>query len=297
MTQLALIDPGPKVDLLDVETCQTRWQVAPGEVFLLAGQAEHVLACGDSRDRAVAERTMALALQDSGRPERVLVVDDPPYGLGYRSGSVRRMGDTKKPLPLRRADRELDGGDEFDPSFMPVWRDVATPDAVYLFSQWTVSARWRLAMQLAGWPPRARIVWDKMSFGMGAPNSYGDQTEDVFVWYRDGISPRWAKREGNIWVESRGVCLEGGMVGHPTPKPFGLYRRPIEHMTSPDDLVIDPHAGSGTGLIVSDGLRRRSIAVDSSPRYCALMLERCERYGIHLTDRRMDPACLSSLEP
>ncbi len=287
--QLALLDAGPVVDLLDVDTCQARWKVQLGEVFTLAGlTADHVLVCGDSRSRLVADTALSCG---PPLPRRRIVIVDPPYGIGYKSSSAVRNSDTGRRLPSRRADSELDGGDEFDPSFMPVWRDLAQPDAVYLFSSWQVSPRWKLAMELAGWAPKMRIIWDKMHFGGGAATNYGDQTEDVFVWYEPDCSPNWWKREGNIWVEPRGVCLEGGMVGHPTPKPFGLYRRPIQHMTEPGDLVIDTHAGSGPVLIVADGLRRRAIALDNSPRYCALMLERCERYGIHITDRRMDPTC------
>ncbi|MFY0539936.1 DNA methyltransferase [Nannocystis pusilla] len=69
-------------------------------------------------------------------------------------------------------------------------------------------------------------------------------------------------------------------MGHPTPKPFGLYRRAIEHATVTGDVVLDMFAGSGTAILVADGLRRRAVAVEVSPRYCALVLERCGRHGI-----------------
>lgn len=285
--QLALLDAGPAVDLLDVDTCQRRWQVEPGEVFLLAGQtAGHVLMCGDSRSPEVARRMIEL----SGFARRRVAIADPPYGLGLRFGE-NTTGQGGHTMPARRTDRMIDGGDRFDASWMPVWRAAASPCAVYLFTGWTVSAAWHEAMKANGWAPKHRIIWDKLHYGSGDITSYGDQTEDVFVWFGRGVKPIWPKREGNVWHEPRGVALEGGQVGHPTPKPFGLYRRPIEHVTAPGDVVLDMFAGSGPALIVADGLRRRAALVDASPRYCALILERASRYSIHLTDRFKDPAC------
>jgi DNA modification methylase len=281
VSQLGLLDGGPVVDLLDVDSCQRKWRVEPGEVFILAGQTEgHVLVCGDSCAREVAELTMRIA----GPARRRALVADPPYGIGYKSSSGARVSQgSKKPLPARRVDKQF-GADAFDASWLPVWRTAAAPDAVYLFTAWIVSARWREAMTATGWAPKMRIIWDKMAFGMGDLASYGDQTEEVWFW--SNTAPAWPKRQGNVWQEARGVALEGGMVGHPTPKPFGVYRRPIEHMTAPGDMVIDPFGGSGPALIVADGLRRRAAVVEVSPRYCALILERAERYNIRVVERR-----------
>lgn len=281
MNQLGLLDLDPLVDLLDVDSCQRKWQVKLGDVFVLAGRtAGHVLVCGNSSDPAVA----GLVVQLCGPARRRIVVADPPYGLGYRSSSKARLSDHGKPLVPRRVDAAF-GADEFDADWLPVWREAAVPAALYLFSGWAVSARWREAMIAAGMPPSMRIVWDKMHFGMGDLSSYGDQTEDVFFWAAKGVAPCWPKRQGNVWQEPRGVCLEGGQVGHPTPKPFGVYRRPIEAMTVAGDVVLDPFGGSGPALIVADGLGRRAGLVELAPRYCALILERAERYDIRVRER------------
>jgi DNA modification methylase len=289
--QISLLDGdrfAPGADLLDVDSCQRKWMVEPGEVFTFDGRtAGHVLICGDARSRAVAD----LAVRLVGRTRRRIAIIDPPYGIKYRSGWRGRLSDTGKPLVSRRVDADF-GADEFDTSWMPTWKAAADPKAVYLFSGWTISARWREAMTAAGWPPKARIIWDKMHYGMGDLESYGDQTEDVFFW--SDLKPSWPKRQGNLWQEPRGVCLEGGQVGHPTPKPFGLYRRPIQHMTEPGDVVLDMFAGSGPALIVADGLGRRAALVETSPRYCALILERAERRKINLITRSKDPTCVHS---
>lgn len=273
------------VDLLAVDTCQAKWQVEPGEVFWLKGQVEHILVCDDACDLDVVTWLMfTLGQVIDGR--RRAIITDPPYGLDYaQRWEGLRQSDTGKLLPDRRVDREIDGGDLFNPAWMIPWRDVFTPEAVYLFTSWIMMTEWRLAMELVGWGPKHRIVWDKMHYGLGNLATYGDQLEDILVWYARGHAPLWAKREGNLWTEPRGVCLEGGQVGHPTPKPFALYRRALEHSTAIGDVAIDMFAGSGPIIIVGDGLRRHAVAVDMSPRYCALMLERCERHGINVTRR------------
>lgn len=276
MTQPSLFDLPDLPDLLDVDSCQEKWKVEPGEVFVLEGQSRHVLVCDSSLDGKVVERVLDLVAIHLGdfAARRRLMIADPPYGFGHRSSSTERLGQGGHRLRSRRKDNELDGGDVFDPSWMPLWRDVFDPHAVYLFSKWTVTARWKLAMELNDWAPKARIIWDKMHFGMGDASSYGDKTEDVLCWYEQGCSPKWDKREGNIWSEARGVCLEGGMVGHPTPKPFGVYRRPVQHMTEIGDLVIDPFGGSGPAIIVAPaprstpGRRRSAVSPAASSR-CA----------------------------
>jgi hypothetical protein len=47
-------------------------------------------------------------------------------------------------------------------------------------------------------------------------------------------------------------------------------------------------------LIVADGLGRRAALVETSPRYCALILERAERRKINLITRSKDPTCVHS---
>jgi hypothetical protein len=158
--QISLLDGdrfAPGADLLDVDSCQRKWMVEPGEVFTFDGRtAGHVLICGDARSRAVAD----LAVRLVGRTRRRIAIIDPPYGIKYRSSSKERLSDTGKPLVSRRVDADF-GADEFDTSWMPTWKAAADPKAVYLFSGWTISARWREAMTAAGWPPKARIIWTR----------------------------------------------------------------------------------------------------------------------------------------
>lgn len=55
---------------------------------------------------------------------------------------------------------------------------------------------------------------------------------------------------------------------HETQKPLKLLRRPIEILTDPGDVVIDPCAGSGSTLRAALELGRNSYGFEISKRYC-----------------------------
>lgn len=49
---------------------------------------------------------------------------------------------------------------------------------------------------------------------------------------------------------------------HPTQKPLPLLRQLVELFTDPDDVVIDPCAGSGSSLIAAAGLNRKAYGFE-----------------------------------
>jgi DNA modification methylase len=53
-----------------------------------------------------------------------------------------------------------------------------------------------------------------------------------------------------------------------------LARRAIRLSTWPDEVVLDPFAGSGTTLLAARQLGRRAIGVERSERYCELAVTR-----------------------
>lgn len=54
---------------------------------------------------------------------------------------------------------------------------------------------------------------------------------------------------------------------HPTQKPIPLLQRLIELFTDPDDVVIDPFAGSGSTLIAAANLGRKAYGFEISKRF------------------------------
>jgi site-specific DNA-methyltransferase (adenine-specific) len=109
-------------------------------------------------------------------------------------------------------------------------------------------------------PVEMIAVFYKGSFRRPASNGRrGDITRDEFLawtlgmWTFAGANPR--------------------RVGHPAPFPAELPRRLIKLYSYPDDLVLDPFVGSGTTLVASTRLGRRSVGVEINPTFCELTVK------------------------
>jgi len=68
-------------------------------------------------------------------------------------------------------------------------------------------------------------------------------------------------------------------LGYPTQKPEELLGRIIEASSNKDDIVLDPFAGCGTSIVVSERLGRHWIGIDISPTACNLMKRRLAKVG------------------
>ena len=61
---------------------------------------------------------------------------------------------------------------------------------------------------------------------------------------------------------------------HPTQKPLELFERAIRNHTDTEQVIYDPFLGSGTTLIACERLGRKCRAVEISPAYCAVAIQR-----------------------
>ena len=60
----------------------------------------------------------------------------------------------------------------------------------------------------------------------------------------------------------------------PEPKPIECMRGLIGRLCNPDDVVLDPFAGSGTALVAARDLQFHSIGIESSEESCDLIRRR-----------------------
>lgn len=263
-----------ELDVMDAGACQARWQVKPDDVWdiLDAAGTAHVLVCGDCRVEVI--RGLA------GRVD--VLVTDPPYGIGYASGMTKML--TGAQIGAARRGRKKFGADVLVDGWLARWRPEC---GAYVWVSWKRSGEVISAMAAVDCEPNHRIVWDKPHFTTGNLAQYGNQVEDCLVWLPSSAKCAWDKREGNVWREAFGRCIEGGRVGHPTQKPAGLYRRPLLHACPPGGLAADPFAGSGTLILAASqvGGGRRAFGVELDPEMCAVALERLSREGLQASRR------------
>jgi len=80
-----------------------------------------------------------------------------------------------------------------------------------------------------------------------------------------------------------------GNHGHPTEKSVETLKPIIEAFTKAGDIVLDPFAGSGSGLIAAALLHRRYIGIELEQKYCDLARRRLAGVERYLTTPRRGP--------
>jgi site-specific DNA-methyltransferase (adenine-specific) len=63
---------------------------------------------------------------------------------------------------------------------------------------------------------------------------------------------------------------------HPCPKPLGLMRELVSLFTNPEELILDPFAGSGTTLIAAKSLGREAIGIEIDEKFCEVAAKRLD---------------------
>ena len=81
-------------------------------------------------------------------------------------------------------------------------------------------------------------------------------------------------RPVNVIQSQRVACMS---KQHPNEKPVALMRRLIESTTKPNDLILDPFAGSGTTLVAAMQSGRRCMGIEISPKYYEMARQRLDK--------------------
>lgn len=89
-------------------------------------------------------------------------------------------------------------------------------------------------------------------------------------------------RAGNVWVDVQQIFyrMEENVSGCYAQKPIKCIDRIVRASSSPDDIIIDFFAHSGTTLLVSEILNRRCFTIDIDPIYVEITIRRLERFRI-----------------
>jgi len=57
---------------------------------------------------------------------------------------------------------------------------------------------------------------------------------------------------------------------HPTQKPLWLFKELIKYSSNPNDIVLDPFAGSCTTALACHSLDRQYICIELDQNYCTI---------------------------
>jgi modification methylase len=216
-----------------------------------------------------------------------LVFADPPYNLQLQ-GDLKRPDDSRVDAVDDDWDKfaSFSAYDDFTRAWLMACRRVMKPNAtLWVIGSYHNIFRVGTILQDLGFWILNDIVWRKSN---PMPNFRGRRftnAHETLIWAaRDAAKRNYtfnyeALKAGNDDVQVRSdwlfpLCtgeerLKGrdGKKLHPTQKPESLLARVILAASRPDDLVLDPFAGSGTTGAVARRLRRRFIGIERSADY------------------------------
>jgi DNA modification methylase len=254
------VDAEPQID--KAEELRAKWGVEPGQLWELG---DHRLLCGDSTKKEDVEKAL-------GGASPLLMVTDPPYGVEYDAdwrNDAAQAGCAKfgRGAPGARAVGIVHNDDKAD------WQDA------YVHFQGDVAYVWHAALHAgtvaegllqSGFLVRSQIIWSK-SMHIISRGHYHWKHEPCWYAVRKGKTASWAgdRSQCTLWQIDRARASE---TGHSTQKPVECMARPIRNHDS--EFVYEPFSGSGTTIIACEQLGRKCRAIEISPAYVAVALQR-----------------------
>jgi DNA modification methylase len=236
-----------------------KWQVQPGDLWQIG---EHRLICGDCTDAATVAQVM-------GGEKADVVFTDPPYGIEY-DNTERWDGIGKQSEGAQRTRGEMIEGDdkEFDPSF--ILSEFGYCKEIFL---------WGMQYYLEKLPNGGVIVWNR-------------KTKEQENTPHADFELCWSKvqRHKMAWITWGGwKSKEAGEERlHTTQKPVELAVWFLDKWSKDGEVIADLYAGSCFTMVACENLGRRCRAVEISPAYVAVALERMATAFPHLPIVRLD---------
>ncbi len=224
------------------------------------------------------------------------VFADPPYNLQLR-GELRRPDDSLVDGVDEDWDRFADFAtyDLFTREWLTECKRLLRKDGTL----WVIGAyhnifRIGAILQDLGFWILNDVIWRKSN---PMPNFRGRRftnAHETLIWAARGRESRYrfnyqAMKSLNDDIQMRSdwfipLCTgkermqnEHGLKLHPTQKPEALLHRVLLASTNPDDVILDPFAGTGTTLAVAKRLRRRFIGIERHPAYAEAAIGRVRR--------------------
>ena len=232
------VDAEPQTDR--AEELREKWQTERGQLWAIGA---HRLLCGDSTQGADVDLVM-----QGERAELAAV--DPPYNVGfdYDGETVDDKKSAEKYETFSRA--------WFGECQRVSVRQIVTPGGI----NHILWARWFDSKHCGTWIKTNALTRGRVS------NSWC--WEPVF-FFGEG----WNKKRAND-VFDYPITNQKDTGNHPCPKPLPMWNDLVENYSEPNAIVYESFGGSGTTLVACQNLSRRCRAIEISPAYCAVILER-----------------------
>ena len=251
-----LEDVEPQVDRAD--ELRRKWGVESGQIWQLG---EHRLMCGDSTSDDDVTRLMNGEKAD-------MMFTDPPYGVDYSGGiQFQKDGAVQK---NNREKLKNDDTTQIYNDFLPVALSVVDGPC-YMWFAGSKARDVYNAVYDNECEVHALIIWHKTNATYAAMNAQYKQRHEPCLYFKPrGSTLRWCGKttEATVWSQDR----DGINEFHPTQKPIALATKALKNHEVA--TVLDMFCGSGSTLIAAEQLGRKCYAMEISPGYVAVALER-----------------------
>jgi DNA modification methylase len=246
------VDAEPQID--KAEELREKWGVETGQLWQLG---DHRLLCGDSTKAEDVERVM-------GGEKADCIIADPPYGMRLDADFSGMKNNLKmaQDKGLKNGKKYANViGDHEDFDAAPVISACGDPESQFWFGADYYSSTLLDTEHSGAW-----LVWDKR-LDESADKMFGSCFE--LCWSkrkckRDIIRIKWAGVFGTEKEPQRGRQ-------HPNQKPVALL---VDIASRTEGLIVDPFSGSGTTIIACEQLGRKCRAIEISPAYVAVAIQR-----------------------
>lgn len=248
-------DAEPRID--QAAELLKKWKVQTGDMFQIG---QHRLICGDCTNLAVVEKLM-------GGGVARMTFTDPPWNvaIGKDSNPRHRQRDG-----LQNDDMTDEEYSLFVDAFISSIQTYCTGD-VYckVASEYIDIIGAIFRRKKFHWS--ATIIWVKDIFVLGRSKYHRRYEPMWYGWHGKSKSSFCEARNlDDVWEIDRPRVSEE----HPTMMPVALPSRAIQNSSIAGDVVFEPFNGSGATLVACQNLSRRGRAIEISPAYCAVTLQR-----------------------
>lgn len=263
----SLIDSEPQISRAD--ELKEVWGTETGQLWALG---DHWILCGDSTKKEDVERVMH-------SEKASLVFTDPPYGVSV--AKKNRMLNTFQPSGRCLADIEDDdlSPEELKSRLVPAFTNIRTivmADDCTVFvtapQNGELGMMMMMMMKDSGLPVRHVLMWlkDAPTFSMGRLD-YDYQHEPILLtWGKRHKRPMKGEHRTSVWK----IPKPRAAKEHPTMKPVELVVNAILNNSDHGDITFDAYNGSGTSIIAAEQTGRKCRAIEISPGYVAVALQR-----------------------
>ena len=235
-----------------------------GDLWLLG---EHRLLCGDSTNATDVRRLM-------NGERAVLFATDPPYLVDYDGSNHPTRNKNWSASYGTTWDDASQGAELYEGFVRAALAEAITEDAAWYC--WHASRR--QAMLEAVWEQfgafvHQQIIWVK---------DRGVLTRSHYLWKHEPCFFGWlkGKRPAKIADETLASTWQIPSVhgddrpDHPTPKPLDCFAIPMRQHVPRGGLCYEPFSGSGSQIMAGEQTGRRVYAMEISPAYVDVAVER-----------------------